>query len=53
MHARRTSRVVIGVAILAMLWLLRQWYRGGTIPLIREPENFQVDRGVIDRGVSQ
>ena len=45
-RARRFSRVAIGVAILAMLWILRQWYRGGTIPWVREPENFQVDRGV-------
>ena len=43
-RARRFSRVAIGVAILAMLWILRQWYRGGTIPWVREPENFQVDR---------
>lgn len=38
------KRVAIGVAIVVVLLMIRQWYVGGRIPLIREPEQFQVDR---------
>lgn len=40
---RLAIRLGIGVAVLTLLLLIRQWYLGGRIPLIREPENFQVD----------
>src|SRR5206468_772059 len=40
---RLVARVGIGLAAVALLLLVRQWYLGGRIPLIREPENFQVD----------
>jgi hypothetical protein len=35
------------VVLAAILFLLvaRQWYRGGSIPLVREPENFHIDAG--------
>jgi hypothetical protein len=36
-------RVALPVALLAAALLFRQWYRGGTIPFIREPEAFKVD----------
>ena len=31
------------LALILTLILLRQWYVGGTIPLLRQPESFQVD----------
>jgi len=40
---RIVGRVLVGVAVVALLLLIRQWYVGGTIPLVRQPENFQVD----------
>jgi len=40
---RMAGRVLVGVAVVALLLLIRQWFVGGTIPLVREPENFQVD----------
>ena len=35
------------VVLAAILFLLvaRQWYRGGSLPLVRQPENFHVDPG--------
>ena len=41
---RLTVRVCVGIGVLALVLLIRQWYLGGRIPFIREPENFQVDR---------
>ena len=42
---KRTGiRTAIAVAALLIVFILRQLYVGGTIPLIRQPENFQVDR---------
>lgn len=40
---RLAVRASIGLVIVLMLLLLRQWYIGGRIPFIREPEDFQVD----------
>jgi hypothetical protein len=40
---RLLGRLFVALAVASLLLLIRQWYRGGTIPLIREPENFQVD----------
>jgi hypothetical protein len=40
---RLLGRLFVALAVVSLLLLIRQWYRGGTIPLIREPENFQVD----------
>jgi hypothetical protein len=37
------TRVLLGLGIILLLLLIRQWYVGGTVPLIREPEHFQVD----------
>jgi len=36
-------RVGLALVIVALLLLFRQWYFGGRIPLIREPERFRVD----------
>ena len=36
-------RVAAGVALILLVLLIRQWYLGGRIPLIREPEKFRVD----------
>jgi hypothetical protein len=37
-------RVAIGVAVLVIVFLARQLYLGGSIPFVREPEDFHVDR---------
>lgn len=37
------SRLCAGVAATGLLLLAFQWYNGGTIPLIRNPEQFTVD----------
>ena len=42
-------RVLAGLAVVAALWLLRQWYTGGTIPLVREPEHFTADPASIEQ----
>jgi hypothetical protein len=39
-------RAGIAVAALLIVFVVRQIWVGGTIPFIREPENFQVDREV-------
>ena len=36
-------RVAIALALVIVLFLIRQWYFGGRIPLLREPEQFRVD----------
>jgi len=36
-------RVGLALVIVVLLLLFRQWYFGGRIPLIREPEKFHVD----------
>lgn len=36
-------RALIGMAVAVILLVIRQWYLGGRIPFIREPENFEVD----------
>lgn len=33
----------LGLGALAAIWFGRHWHRGGRIPLIREPEQFEVD----------
>jgi hypothetical protein len=45
---RNKTLVRVGVAVAALLivFVIRQIYIGGAIPFIREPENFQVDRGI-------
>jgi hypothetical protein len=42
---RRHTLLRAGVLVAAvfLLLLVRQWYYGGRIPLLREPENFRVD----------
>ena len=39
-------RVGIAVAVLLIVFVIRQIYLGGSIPFIREPEDFRVDREV-------
>jgi hypothetical protein len=39
-------RVAIGLTILVIVFLARQLYLGGSIPFVREPEDFRVDRQV-------
>lgn len=39
-------RAAIAVVALIIVFIARQYYMGGTIPFIRQPEEFQVDRGV-------
>jgi hypothetical protein len=41
-------RLLVGLALVAMLWLIRQWYSGGTIPLLREPEHFKPDPASVE-----
>ncbi len=41
--SRRARRLWIALAAFLLLMLVRQWYLGGRIPLIREPEDFRVD----------
>lgn len=36
------GRIALGVGAILVVLAIRQWYFGGTIPLIREPEKFQV-----------
>lgn len=36
------GRILLGVGVIVILLMIRQWYYGGTIPLIREPEKFRV-----------
>lgn len=40
---RTLGRVGIALAVVLLLMIIRQWYVGGRIPLIREPEKFRVD----------
>jgi len=40
---RLLATVAIGFAAFILLFILRQLYLGGSIPFIREPENFRVD----------
>ena len=42
-HRGRTLRIALLVALGILLFLIRQWYLGGRIPLLREPERFHVD----------
>ena len=37
------NKVLVALAGLVLLLFLRQWYMGGRIPFIREPEKFRVD----------
>lgn len=39
----RARRLWLALAAVLLLMLIRQWYLGGRIPLIREPEHFRVD----------
>jgi len=40
-------RILITAVTLLVLILLRQYYRGGSIPFLREPENFKVDHNEV------
>lgn len=37
------ARALLALALVGVLLAFRHWRRGGTIPLVREPENFVVD----------
>ena len=37
------GRVGLGLVLLCVLYMIRQWYTGGTIPILREPEKFRTD----------
>jgi hypothetical protein len=41
----RSARLALLVLIAILLWVWRQYYIGGTIPFLREPEKFRVDTG--------
>jgi hypothetical protein len=41
--AKVVGRTVTVTAVLLLMLLLKQLYQGGPIPLLREPEHFQVD----------
>jgi hypothetical protein len=43
LHRRTAFRVGVAITAGILLILLRQWYLGGGIPLIMEPEKFRVD----------
>jgi len=38
-----SRRAWIALGVILLLLVIRQWYRGGRIPLIHEPEHFRVD----------
>jgi hypothetical protein len=40
---RVPAHIWITVAALVLVLVMRQWYVGGRIPLLREPEHFKVD----------
>lgn len=39
---KKVRKIAIAIGLVLMLLLIRQWYVGGTIPFIREPEKFHV-----------
>jgi hypothetical protein len=39
---RFIARVAIALGVLLLLLMIRQWYLGGRIPILREPEKFRV-----------
>lgn len=43
------GRAAIGLAAILILLLIRQWYVGGRIPLLREPQQFIADPSSVDR----
>jgi len=47
---RNLLRTATVIGVLFLVIILRQIYVGGTIPLLREPEEFKVDRGVAPDG---
>jgi hypothetical protein len=47
-HHRNILRTATAIGVLVLVFILRQIYMGGTIPFIREPEHFKVDRGAAE-----
>jgi hypothetical protein len=47
-HHKNILRTATAIGVLLLVLILRQIYIGGTIPFIREPENFKVDRGAAE-----
>jgi hypothetical protein len=46
---RWLGKLAAAAAVLVLLLMFRQWYIGGTIPLIREPQPFTIDPSSLDR----
>ncbi len=44
---RQVARGLIVLFVLGTILLARQWYLGGTIPFLRQPEKFEVDHSGI------
>jgi len=42
-YRKAAPRLWAALGIILLLLVLRQWYVGGRIPFLREPENFRVD----------
>jgi cytochrome P450 len=49
-NLRAPAHVWITVAALVLVLVVRQWYVGGRIPLLREPEHFKVDTAAEEQG---
>jgi hypothetical protein len=47
---RVPAHVWITLAALVLVLVMRQWYVGGRIPLLREPEHFKVDTAPEEQG---
>lgn len=47
---RVPAHIWITLAALLVVLAMRQWYVGGRIPLLREPEHFKVDVGTEESG---
>ncbi|MFO1501132.1 MAG: hypothetical protein U1G07_22540 [Verrucomicrobiota bacterium] len=52
LHSPWFVRAATTLAAIAALWVVRQWYVGGTIPLLRQPETFEVDHSGVDEAKS-
>jgi hypothetical protein len=41
----KLARIAAVLGLLLFAWLWWQWYTGGTIPILRQPEHFRVEHG--------
>ena len=37
------TRAAVMLGMILLLWLAREWYLGGRIPFLREPEKFKIE----------